>query len=254
MPSIYPAAIITTAVAVALVWGLTQLAGRGNGRLAWVALLTIPMVPVVNWWVKKPLLVVAGQAASKQGIETPSWFILFFFLLSPFTEEAFKALPLAIPQVSRRLDGLGSALWMGMFLGAGFGLGEIWFLAYGYARVPALSGYPFWYFTGFLAERLVVIYAHGVMTAVVMVGALRGRLGLLGGYLAAVTLHALLNGGAMLHRLGLLDMVWTQIWTYAVGAVLFTVLFQRLYSAALDRARNRENVIFHRETDHPRTD
>ncbi len=52
----------------------------------------------------------------------------------------------------------------GMAAGFGFGLGEAWYLAWGIARTPGYGSLPFSSHHGYIAERLVITFAHGVMT------------------------------------------------------------------------------------------
>ncbi|MGE5589129.1 MAG: PrsW family glutamic-type intramembrane protease [Bacillota bacterium] len=206
MPPIYVAALITLIIAGGLwltVFGL--MAGR-RGLLVWFTLAGLPMSAVVNLWVKGPLAVAVGNAAgvpAGQGLATPIWFLVFLFLLAPVLEEAIKLVPLVPLAMRRRLAEPGAALWAGVYLGLGFGLGEVAYLAWGIARSPAYAGYPFWYFGGFFGERLLVVYLHAALTGLAASGWTRGPGRALGTYGMALGLHALANLGAMLYQLKL---------------------------------------------------
>src|SRR5439155_15052578 len=118
--------------------------------------------------------------------DTPLWFIAFAFLLAPVFEEAIKVTPLLLPWVRKLVKGPDSALWVGLALGIGFGLGEAAYLAYAIAQSPQYASTPWYEFTGYLSERLLVCFLHGVLTAVVVLGLQRGKGWAVLGYLAAV--------------------------------------------------------------------
>jgi len=67
--------------------------------------------------------------------------------------------------------------------------------------VPALAGYPLWAYAGFLGERLMATFGHGILSAVLLTGARAGARGAAAGYLAAVGLHGLTNLGALLGKM-----------------------------------------------------
>lgn len=245
MAPIYGMAVVTTFVSVAVWYAAFRVMAERHRRLAWLMVLTLPLSFAVNAWVKKPLLLAVARAAGvgpRPG--APFWFLAFVLFLSPVTEEAIKVLPLLAGRVRAAVGERGTAFWAGLALGAGFGIGEIWFVARGVARSPELAGYPFWAYTGFLTERVIVVYAHAVMTAVLVTAAAAGRAGR--GYLAAVGLHALLNLGALLGGAGLLDRNLAFFWIVLPIGVL-TVLFTRMYRESLLGSPPRETVVFHRK-------
>ncbi len=245
-----------TLVTSAALWGglVYRFSGRDR-RYLWLLLPGLPLSALVNQVVKRPLIVAVGEGAGVPaglGLETPLWFLLFLWLVPPVTEEAIKLAPLLVPWARRGLTGRSGALWTGMALGIGFGLGEAAWIAYGIARSPAYAGYPWYAFTGYLSERLIVCFCHGVMTAVAVEGLRAGRWRAFGGYLAAVGLHALLNAGAMLGQLGVISMTWASL-SLLAPVMLLAFLFERLRRrAALEGesgADTGEVVYFRRDPD-----
>lgn len=251
MPQIYIMSIIATLLAVAA-WGILFGAMAGPyRRLAWLAAITLPFSAVVNLFVKRPIATwVAGLAGVTPGLSAfaPLWFLGFAHLLAPVTEEAVKLAPALLPAVQRSIarhipagaagNGIEhtgrqvaaprlAAIWTGMWLGMGFGIGELWLIAWTVAQTPALAGYPWWQYTGFLTERLVTVYAHGVMTAVAAYGLARGPRKVWTTYAAAVGLHALVNTGAMLYQIGRISAGWSQL-LLLMSLLLLTFVFQRL--------------------------
>ncbi len=239
MAQIYISSAVTSVLAAA-VWGTTFgiMSGRYR-RLAWLVAVTLPFSAAVNFWVKRPLAAwVAAGAGVDPGLTAfaPLWFLVFAHLLAPVTEEAAKLAPALLPPIRRRLaaaadgqvsNGRLAAVWAGMWLGIGFGLGELWLIAWSVAQTPALAAYPWWQYTGFMTERLVSIYAHGVMTAVAVYGIALGPRRVWLTYAAAVGLHALVNAGAMLYQLGRVSAAWSQA-LLLVSLLLLTLAFQRL--------------------------
>jgi hypothetical protein len=107
----------------------------------------------------------------------------------------------------------------------GFGIGEATYLAWSISASGAYADIPWYTFTGFLGERLIVVFAHGVMTAVFVKLAAEGRF--FTGYAYAVGLHAFLNITAMLFQLGLVGQ-WVASLHLVVSMVLLAFVFERM--------------------------
>ena len=218
VPGIYVMAIVTLVASVALWGGLVhRLAGR-QGRYLWLLLPGLPLSAIANLGIKGPLArLVAGAAGitptSDQRL--PVWFLAFLFLLAPLFEEALKALPLVVPGIRAMARHRSAAFWSGIALGVSFGLGEAAYIAYGVAQSPQYARYPWYAFTGFFLERTLTCLAHGVFTAVMVMGLQRERSRAWIGYLLAVGLHALLNVGAALLQFRILAPEWAQLYTFA---------------------------------------
>jgi RsiW-degrading membrane proteinase PrsW (M82 family) len=218
VPGIYVMAIITLAASVALWGGLVhRLSGR-QGRYLWLLLPGLPLSAIANLGIKGPLArLVAGAAGitptSDQRL--PVWFLAFLFLLAPLFEEALKALPLVVPGIRAMARYRSAAFWSGIALGISFGLGEAAYIAYGVAQSTQYAHYPWYAFIGFFLERTLTCLAHGVFTAVMLMGLQRKRSRAWIGYLLAVGLHALLNVGAALLQFQILAPEWAQLYTFA---------------------------------------
>jgi hypothetical protein len=246
VPSIYVAALVAVGAVLALWGSISALMARRYRSLWWALLLTLALSPIVNLWVKRPLIVGVARAfdvALENGSAMPLWFWVFLWFVPPLTEEAIKALPLWLPRLRARAQEPGAALWLGFFLGFGFGLSEIGYLAWSIAQAPAYAGYPWWYFTGFIGERLLVAPTHGVLTAITATYLARGRL--LAGYGWAVAGHLLLNLGAMLAMRGWLPAVMAGLWIMVPLLVLF-VWFTRVYGATVKQEAEPATVYFRR--------
>jgi len=235
MPGIYPMAALTI-LCSALLWGgcLYVLSGRAR-RYLWLLLPGLPLSALANLWIKRPLATSVSQVAGvglSFDLAQPVWLLIFLWLLSPLVEEAVKLLPLLLPPVRSYLTGDLAALWTGMGLGISFGLGEAAYLAYGVAQSPLYASLPWYMFTGYFGERLLVCLVHGVMTAVAVYGLRKGRRQAILAYLVAVGMHALVNAGAVLFQLGLIS-GWATQASLLASMILLLVVFERLRCRAI---------------------
>ncbi|MDO8846794.1 MAG: PrsW family glutamic-type intramembrane protease [Coriobacteriia bacterium] len=245
MPSIVPMAVITLAASAAL-WGAMLWAYSGRTwRFVRLVPFGLPLSAVVNLLVKGPLGEGLGRLAGIEpglGLETPVWFLLFLFALAPVFEELIKVLPALVPAVRRHTTVPDDAYWTGMALGIGFGLGEAAYLAWGIAASGAYEQYPWYAFTGYLGERLLVVFAHGFMTSLFCWLIARRKPVL--GFCAAAGTHALLNTGAMLYQLGLPPRWVSSLWLVAwlIGCVL---LFERIRPKTTREHTDHPDVVYY---------
>ncbi len=253
MAGIVPIALLT----ILFVYGLctatlNTFSGQKN-RYAWLLILGLPLSFAINRLVKIPLLTWIAHTAGiplSANLHTPVWFLLVILFNSPVWEEAIKAIPLLLPGLRKFLREPGDALWAGMALGMSFGLGEILYLAYGLAVSPQFNSLPWYAFTGFAAERLMMTFGHGLMTAQAAAGWQKRGWHNVFGYLVAVGLHALINLGALLAGLKLFDPQIGSLLSYA-GIVAAFFLFQRQLRSIRQRGEERsiqnERVFFNRK-------
>ena len=109
----------------------------------------------------------------------------------------------------------------GLALGMGFGLGEAAYLAYGIAQSPAYNQLPWYMFTGFASERLIITFAHGLMTSLAVLGLHYGKRNALLGYMTAIGLHGMINLGPILLALKLIPSTIASIESYLAILVAF---------------------------------
>ena len=208
MKPIYLTASITTVLALliygAIIW---RMKSSADWRWLWLAfLIVLPMQPLAFYLVRLPLnnLLIAKLGATSRLYE---WLTLFY---APLTEEPAKLLPLLVPFILRDIRKENFVRYA-LAIGLGFGIGELWFLAFRVAANPRFAGVPFWHFTGFLNERLVVCLLHSVFVSVAL---WRLRRQFLLGVLGAMLLHFFGNFPIYLMNknvLGLGSAVWALI-------------------------------------------
>jgi RsiW-degrading membrane proteinase PrsW (M82 family) len=210
-PGIVLAAVVAVAISAALYGGLLRSMALGRRGLLLAAGLAVPLSTVVNLGLKAPVgdaLAAGADRPPELRPGQPWWLLLGLYLLAPVFEEPIKLLPLLVPRVRHGLRAPNGPLWTGMALGVGFGCGEALYLGGRIALSGVDDGVPWYAFTGFIGERTVVCFVHGVMTAVFLTLASRGGARWAGrGFLAAAALHALVNVGPLLVALRLLPSV-----------------------------------------------
>jgi hypothetical protein len=120
-------------------------------------------------------------------------------------------------------------------------------LAYGIAQSPTYNQLPWYMFTGFASERLIVTFAHGLMTSAAVLGLHYGKRNGLLGYMTAVGLHAMINLGPILLALKLIPSTFASIESYPAILVAF-MIFQnsRRKVAAISGVAQKEVVYFER--------
>ena len=182
------AAIITALAALALYgWLIRRASAPADHRMLLVALLiALPLQPLVYYLIRVPLDRVLADALGQSGLLTA-----LRLLYAPLIEEPAKWLVLFVPFIAARVT-RGNAVPLALATGLGFGLGEIAFLAWSYAQVPAAAALPFYYFSPFLMERMAVCFIHGGFIALAFRMFAEGRPFIIGGIIGMV-LHFALN-------------------------------------------------------------
>jgi hypothetical protein len=224
---LFIAAAITTALALA---GFAVLLRHGDDRRAMTLafLVALPLSPLMFYLVRLPI---DGLLRTSFGISAGVVTIASLFY-APLTEEPAKWLTAAVPRVRAAIH--KDPIFLALAAGAGFGVGEIWFLAHALIKSPGYPDLPFWMFAGFLIERLEVCFLHGALLIPPFYALATGRSFLLGG-LAGMVGHFLLNFPiylASINALGLgerwkpLLLLWTLLFV-ALGAILACLLPRR---------------------------
>jgi hypothetical protein len=195
-------------------------------------LIALPLQPLMIYALRLP---VDGSLRSTYGIAA-GWIAIVSLFYAPLTEEPAKWLTAAVPSVRRAIadDPVGVAL----AAGAGFGLGEIWFLTHALINSPSYPDLPFWMFGGFMFERLEVCFLHGVLLIPPFYALASGRSFLLGGAVG-MAMHFLLNFPIYLASINLfgLGANWTPL------LLLWVLLFVVLGALLVLTLRRRPRVV-----------
>jgi hypothetical protein len=248
MPSIYVMAGLTILITGLLCITALRSWMQSDHRSVWLILAGLPFSFIVNRFIKTPIIVaVAGWTGIplKLSAGVPLWFIGLIWLNAPIFEEAIKVLPAILLPRRRFLGEASQALSSGFALGIGFGLGEAAYLAYGIAQSPIYNQLPWYMFTGFASERLIVTFAHGFMTSLAVLGLYYGKRNALLGYLTAVGLHSLINLGPILLALKLIPASMSSMESYLAILVAFVIFQnQRRRIATISGAMQKEVIYF----------
>ncbi len=147
--------------------------------------IALPLQPLMFYVVRLPI---DGFLRTSFGIA--SWVTIASLFYAPLTEEPAKWLVAVAPKLRRAI--VNDPIVLALAVGAGFGFGEIWFLAQALSKSPSYPDLPFWMFGGFIVERLAVCFLHGVMLVPALYALASGGSFLVGG-IVGMTLHFLLN-------------------------------------------------------------
>ena len=248
MPQIYIMAALTLVISLVLWGGLIYLFTGHQKRYFWLLLLGLPLSAVANLVLKPQLLIVVGQAGQIQpglGLAAPVWFLAFKVLLTPLVEEAVKVSPLLLKPARKMVASRSRALWVGFVLGISFGLGEALFIAYAVGQNPAYDSLPWYAFTGYMNERLMTCFAHGLLTAVLVIGLQRGGRFILYGYLAALGLHIFLNAPTVLYQFQWISYEFYNL-SLLIPFIVLAVLFEKTRRATREPfdEQNDKDVIY----------
>ncbi len=251
IPQIYIMALLTLALSLGLWGGLIYLFTGRQKCYFWLLVLGLPLSTIANLVFKAQLAEWVGRAAQIEpylGLAAPAWFVAYKMMLAPLVEETIKAAPLLLRPVRKMVTSRSSALWVGFVLGVSFGLGEAAFLAYGIAQAGVYNNLPWYAFTGYLNERLLACFAHGVLTAVLVTGIQRGGWSTLYGFGASISLHLLLNAPSFLYALKWIPF---ELYNFAlvVPFIVLAMIFERTRRAAreaIDDPGSREVVYWQR--------
>ncbi len=217
--------------------------GAQGGRRFWpLLLLGLPLSFLINRLVKGPLIqalvAATGQSAALDS-STPLWLAAVILFNAPFFEELVKLLPFALPVARQHLAQSHSKIWAGLALGMSFGLGEAAYIAYGIAQSAEYQSMAWYLFTGYLFERLMVIFLHGFLTGIAASGLTLGWGQAILRLLAAMSLHALANSGIIFNKLGWISLGWVQA-PLLFAIVLSALFFERLRRKELARQPSEE--------------
>lgn len=200
-------------------------------------IITFPLSALVNLSIKKQI---GSTLCSVFNLsETPKlwplWFLAIANFIAPLTEEAIKLLPVIFSETRKSLQEKRPAFVYGMLLGTGFGIGEVWYLAYALTlSKPELVSGPFLNLIGFFSERITAVIIHGLLTTIVMLGFNRN---FLKSYFIAVGFHYLVNVGPALYQKGLVSLILATI------PVLISVIFLFSYVFKIEQRIRKENTI-----------
>lgn len=213
------AACITTALALVAFAELMR-RSRDWRPLVLAFVIALPLHPLVFYAIRLPI---DGLLRTTFGMA--GWVTIVALFYAPLIEEPAKWLTAAVPAVRRAID--DDPIALALAAGAGFGLGEIWFLAHALVQSPGYPDLPFWRFTGFLIERLAVCFLHGAFLVPPFYALARGHSFWLGGLIGMV-MHFFLNFPIYLAHLGAFG-ITPRTWPMLLVSWIFWYVFASVW-------------------------
>ena len=227
MHPIYTAAIVPTLLGLGVIGGLLCWRAPREQRklLAVIVLLELPLCAAAFYFIRQPLDGLLQKVISPFS----DGYRLIATWYAPLTEEPIKLWVLLIPLVFRSVK-RSNFVFFAVAIGLGFGIGELWMLAYEFSKAPAFASLPWYAFGGFMQERFLVLFMHGAFTAAALMF-FRRKLFIVG-FLIALLLHYIGNfpiflaavnfGGLSTGDWQIIVLIWTQLYFLAmVGFLTF---------------------------------
>ncbi len=241
---IYISALIVTSMVLFIVYFIGRWGRLDIKKVLLVLASATPLSAIVNIGIKRPVILYLFNAigASHDASTWPAYVLIVSLLVVGLSEEAIKMAPAIIPFISKILSkSRYYKLAFSWIMGVGFGLGEAYYIAYAISLNPVYSGYPYYYFTGYMNERIVTCLVHGMLTVIALYGWPSPKK-IIGTYFIASIIHAAIDIPPALYQIGLMDIALAEISTMVIGFIsIVTFLF------ILNRARDEEfREVFYR--------
>ena len=241
---IYVTATMVTLIVLFIVYLVARWGNLEINKVSIAIIAGLPLSAIVNLLIKKPvILYMLKVSAFENHINIlPIHILILTLLVVGFSEEAIKMAPVLLPPISEMLfRSKYYKIAFSWFIGVGFGLGEAYYIAYAISLNPVYSGYPYYFFTGYMNERTIVSLIHGILTVLALYGWPSSRR-IIGTYTLASIVHSVIDIPAALYQRGMLDIAVAEISTGVIGFISVIVF---LY--ILNKARDAEFV--HRPDD-----
>lgn len=203
MSSIYLAAIIASILAITIIGVIIlKVLKKKFLPLALFSIFYLPASYIAFTFIRVPLdkFIIKLFNISGSPNAWPTWYVLILLLYAPIIEELIKILPLGLPWIRKKVT-FNNRIAVGMLVGLGFGIGELWFIAFQlYPFIPR-SGYHWYQLWGFILERLISCFSHGVFTIVALQTLFKRSTKYI---FYAIGLHIISNFPVLLFRLGII--------------------------------------------------
>ena len=236
---IYVTAMMVTLIVLFIVYLVARWGNLDVNKVFIAIIAGLPLSAVVNLAIKKPvILYIIKVFTLENNIGTlPTHVIILSLLVVGFSEEAIKMAPALLPSISKMLFKSNYyKIAFSWFIGIGFGLGEAYYIAYAISLNPAYSGYPYYFFTGYMNERTIVCLIHGILTVLALYGWPSSKK-IIGTYTLASIVHSVIDIPATLYQTRVIDVAMAEISTSIIGFIAIIVF---LY--ILNKARETELV------------
>ncbi len=236
---IYVTATMVTLIVLFIVYLVARWGNLEINKVSIAIIAGLPLSAIVNLLIKKPVILYMLKVSGLENhINTlPIHILILTLLVVGFSEEAIKMAPALLPPISKMLfRSKYYKIAFSWFIGVGFGLGEAYYIAYAISLSPAYSGYPYYYFAGYMNERTIVCLIHGILTVLALYGWPSSKR-IIGTYTLASIVHSVIDVPAALYQTRVIDIAMAEISTGVIGFISIIVF---LY--ILNKARDAEFV------------
>lgn len=164
---------------------------------------------IVNVFVKRPIFLQIFKIFNiNENISLwPLWFLPFALIIGAFAEEGIKVLLILLQRSF--INGKIEIYFLGLLVGFGFGVGEIWYLANKFVKSNPQYNYGinnlFLLLLGFGAERLLAVFFHTTLSGIIGNGFRINKS--IKYFVLAVLLHSLVNFPAGLYQMGKIPLI-----------------------------------------------
>lgn len=172
MHSIYIAALITTIFSIFIAGIIAlKISKRKLRYLLNLGLISLPGSYIAFNFVRTPIDNVVRLVFNISPLlkSLPLWYYFIVLSYAPIIEELMKLTPLTIPFFRKNIT-KDNRIAAGMIIGLGFGIGEMWLIAIWLSRDASIISYHWYQLGGYIFERIVSCFSHGVFTVVAIRG------------------------------------------------------------------------------------
>jgi hypothetical protein len=241
VPDIFIAAAITSVLSITIIGGLLFYRAPKDERIFLLLLITImlPMNALAYYFLRIPI---DSLLSTIIGRDNQIYHFLRIFY-APLTEEPAKLWPLLVPLIYKHIN-TNNIVRVAIAIGLGFGIGEAWNVAVLLSKSHAIAGYPWYMFTGYINERLLVCIGHAAFVASAL-HFIINRKSVLIGISLGMFLHLIGNSPiylANIHAFNFDNTTWTiilQIWVLAyllaMGSILAFMAYGKQWAEKIFR-------------------
>lgn len=194
-------------------------------------LISLSLCPVVNIYIKRPIFYFIENFfnISNELKNAPFIYIIIIPIIVSITEETIKIFPIIFKIINKYRNEKNSFFSLGFIVGLGFGIGEIWYLAFNFIEYS--KKYSFFELSGFGSERLFATFLHGFMTSLLFYGISINKG--LNYFLFVIFIHTIIDLPPAFYQAGYLPIYATYLFI-----VIFLFIIIKPYHKIIEHLRN----------------
>ncbi len=222
---IYITAAVITCFALIILF-LIQFTLKFNWKFYWLPCISmLPVSFIINFTAKNWLLGALSLWTPQNQLVIFLVYYVIWVLIIGITEELIKIVPIALPPLRNHMKETEvGKIEIGWALGTGFGIGEVWYLAYVLSIGTSIDGFLWYQLTGFIFERLLVIFVHAAFTILALYGFNKRKLWLT--IIMAILVHGIIDYIAIAsHYISIIYLLFVIISLLGITLIIIAYLF-----------------------------